>query len=309
MRDTVAPPDRRGRRQADQRPVLELEPGHRDEVLVAADAGELPAAEAVGDDLAVEVDGERAVDRDHLVVARRSTSGEFTIVDRQEAHLVVAVEPLVQLGGAERERGDREAVELALARVRDLARRCSSHQPGREHLRVHAVVAAVAARRAARRPSTGSPPMPVCSVQPSAMNGAHVLAIARSTSVGSASTSRNGGRSPSHDRRRPRRRARGAGNSGGSRACAGSCGVRLDDERCRSGSAAAAVQLAPRSRPRAATGSSSRRRRAARPRSSTTRGANCSAIGHEPAEVGGHELDVGAAVAQDRSAGPKKPLT
>ncbi len=37
------------RREAEQRPVLELEARSGDEVLVAADAGELPAADRVGD--------------------------------------------------------------------------------------------------------------------------------------------------------------------------------------------------------------------------------------------------------------------
>ena len=46
----------RGRREADERAVLELEAGDRDEVLVAADARVLASADAVGDDLPVEVD-------------------------------------------------------------------------------------------------------------------------------------------------------------------------------------------------------------------------------------------------------------
>ena len=61
----------RGGREAHQRPVLELEPGDRDEVLVAADARVLAAVDAIGDDLAVEVDRDRAVDRHDLVVGRR----------------------------------------------------------------------------------------------------------------------------------------------------------------------------------------------------------------------------------------------
>ena len=75
---------------------------------------------------------------------REIVSGELTMSTGQEPHLVVAVEPLVELGGAGGERGDRVPVELPLAAVRHLARLVQLHQPGREHLGVHAEVAGVA---------------------------------------------------------------------------------------------------------------------------------------------------------------------
>ncbi len=52
--------DRHGRRQAEQRAVLERERRAGDEVLVAADPRVLAAVDRVGDDLAVDVDRERA---------------------------------------------------------------------------------------------------------------------------------------------------------------------------------------------------------------------------------------------------------
>lgn len=49
--------------QAYERPVGQLESRARDEVLVASDARELAAADGVGDDLAVQVDRNRSVNR------------------------------------------------------------------------------------------------------------------------------------------------------------------------------------------------------------------------------------------------------
>ena len=63
-------------------------------------------------------------------VARRSISGEFDDVDRQEAHVVVAVEPLVELGGAGGERRDREARRTGpCARLVTLPAWCSCISP------------------------------------------------------------------------------------------------------------------------------------------------------------------------------------
>ena len=64
--------DRRGRRQAEQRAVLERERRAGDEVLVAADPRVLAAVDRVGDDLAVDVDRDRAVDRHHRSGCGRS---------------------------------------------------------------------------------------------------------------------------------------------------------------------------------------------------------------------------------------------
>ena len=97
-----------------QRAVLDLEARPGGEVLVAADARVLASADRVGDDLAVDVDGERGVDRDHTPVAADHLGG-VDDVDRQERDLVVAVEPVVEPLRAERERRDRDAVEDPLA--------------------------------------------------------------------------------------------------------------------------------------------------------------------------------------------------
>ena len=151
--------------------------------------GVLPAAEAVGDDLPVEVDGDRAVDRDDVVVGRDHVRRVHD-VDRQEADVVVAVEPPVQLRRAEREGAHGEPVVLALAQVRDLARPVELHETGREHLRVDAVVAAVALARATRRSSTGSRRCPSASVQPSWTKVAACAAIACSTADAGGSIER-----------------------------------------------------------------------------------------------------------------------
>ncbi len=109
---------------------------------MATDPRELAAPQRVGDGLAPEVDHEGAVDGDHLAVSGDELRRVHD-VDGQEAHLLVAVEPLVEVGGARREGADRHALELALVGVRDLAGLVQLHEPGGEHLRVHAVVAAV----------------------------------------------------------------------------------------------------------------------------------------------------------------------
>ena len=118
--------------------------GAGDEVLVAADARVLAAVDRVGDHLAVDVDRQRAVDRDHRAGCAPITSGEFTMSTGQEGDLVVAVEPLVELARCRRRTSrPRRRRRLALA-VGDLARLVQLHEAGREHLRVDAVVAAVA---------------------------------------------------------------------------------------------------------------------------------------------------------------------
>ena len=116
--------------------------------------------------------------------------GRVHDVDRQEPHVVVAVEPLVELGRAERERADREPVERALAHVRDLAGTVQLHEPGREHLGVHAVVAAVAARRATRRWSTGSRRCRSATCSRRGRRSPRAPAIACSTSAGGGSVER-----------------------------------------------------------------------------------------------------------------------
>ena len=72
--------------------------------------------------------------------------GRVHDLDGQEPHVGVAVEPGVELGGAERERRNRATRELGLARVRDLPGAVQVHEPRREHLGVDAVVAAVVGR-------------------------------------------------------------------------------------------------------------------------------------------------------------------
>ena len=112
--------DRDGGRQAQQRPVVEVEGGTGDEVLVPADARVLHRADRVGDHLALDVDAHGGVDRDHRPVAA-DRLGRVHEVDGQERHLAVLVEPVVELAGAGREGGHRHAVVGALL-VGDLAR-------------------------------------------------------------------------------------------------------------------------------------------------------------------------------------------
>ena len=69
---------------------------------------------------------------------RRDDRGVVDHVHGQERDRLVAVEPLVELGGAQRERRHRHAVEHALGAVGDLARLVQPHQAGGEHLRMDA---------------------------------------------------------------------------------------------------------------------------------------------------------------------------
>ena len=96
IRDCRTPVLLEGRRQADQRAVRQLEPGTGHEVLGSADAAELAAGDGVGDDLPVNVDRERAVDRDHLVVGGDHVR-RVDDLDREKRHVGVAVQPLVEL--------------------------------------------------------------------------------------------------------------------------------------------------------------------------------------------------------------------
>ena len=98
---------------------VELGPGH--EVLVPTDARDLPAVDAVGHHLAVEIDREGTVDGDEVGVPRNDRR-VIHHVDREERHRVVPVEPSVQLGHAQRKGGHRHAVEDPLGVVGDLAR-------------------------------------------------------------------------------------------------------------------------------------------------------------------------------------------
>jgi hypothetical protein len=123
------------RRQADQGAVRKLEPGARHEVLGTSDSAELVAIDGVGDDLAVDVRRERAVDRDHVVVGADHL-GRVDDLDRQERDVGVAVQPGVELRGTEGERRHAHPVVLALAGIGDLARTMQLHAPVGEHLAV-----------------------------------------------------------------------------------------------------------------------------------------------------------------------------
>ena len=140
MRDTTSP----ARTAVERRQTSEWAsrcssaPGH--EVLVAPDARDLPAVDGVGHHLAVEVDREGAVDGDEVGVARDDRR-VVDRVDRQEGHLLVPVQPLVELGDPEGERRHRHAVEHPLGVVGDLAGLVQPHQAAGEHLGVDAETA------------------------------------------------------------------------------------------------------------------------------------------------------------------------
>ena len=85
---------RRGRAQAHERAVLGVEVGARHEVLVSADARDLASVDRVGDDLAVQVDLDRAVDRDDAGGCRRMTDGSLTTDTGPKATSGLSVEPL-----------------------------------------------------------------------------------------------------------------------------------------------------------------------------------------------------------------------
>jgi hypothetical protein len=93
---------------------------------VAADARVLGPVRGVGDHLPVHVDGQGGVDGDHVALAADDL-GRVDLVDGEERHLVVAVEPVVERPAAGGERRDRHAVVETLA-VRDLAR-CAGRGP------------------------------------------------------------------------------------------------------------------------------------------------------------------------------------
>jgi hypothetical protein len=88
--------------QADERVGVEVQLRFGHGVLVAADTRNLPPVDAVGHHLAVEIDREGTVDR-HEVGVLRDDRGVVDRVDRQEGHLFVPVQPLVELGDAEGE--------------------------------------------------------------------------------------------------------------------------------------------------------------------------------------------------------------
>ena len=114
---------------------VQLRSGH--EVLVAADARDLPAVDGVGHHLAVEIDREGTVDR-HEVGVPGDDRGVVDRVDRQEGHLFVPVQPSVELGDAEGEGRHRHTLEQPLGVVGDLAGLVQLHQAGGEHLGVDA---------------------------------------------------------------------------------------------------------------------------------------------------------------------------
>ena len=131
----------RRRAQADERVVVEAHLGAGHEVLVATDPRDLPAVDVVRHHLAVEVDAERAVDRDEGVVL--GDDGRVVDhLDRHEGHVRVPVEPGVELGGPEGEGGDRDPVEQTFGVVGDLAGLVEPHESVGEHLRVDPVAAA-----------------------------------------------------------------------------------------------------------------------------------------------------------------------
>ena len=101
------------------------------------------------DDLAVDVDRQRPVDRDHLLVAGDRLGG-VDQVDGEERHVVVLMQPAVEGLVARGEGRDRDPVVAPLVGVRHLARLVQRHQAVREHLGMHAVVAARGARQLAR---------------------------------------------------------------------------------------------------------------------------------------------------------------
>ena len=139
LRHATAVPQPRRRRQADKRVAVGAEARAGHEVLVPADAGILPGRELIGDELPLEIDLERRVDRHHPPVP--CDHGRVVHdAHRQEAHGVLAVEPTIERLGSLRERDDREPVELPFA-VRHLAGLVELHQARREELAVDAVVA------------------------------------------------------------------------------------------------------------------------------------------------------------------------
>ena len=135
------PADGCGRRQTQQRTIVVAQRCASHEVLVATDARILRAVDRIGDDLSLEIELERAVERDHPAIA--ADQGRIVHhVDRQEAYVFAPCEPVVELARSHRESRDREALELTLAAVAHLAGLVQPHEAAGEHLRVDAVVPA-----------------------------------------------------------------------------------------------------------------------------------------------------------------------
>ncbi len=88
--------------------------GRTDEVLVAADTRELATADGVGHDLAGRGRCARAPLIVTMLAVLRDQLRRVDHTDGQEPHVVVAVEPVVQLAHAGGKGGDREAVERRL---------------------------------------------------------------------------------------------------------------------------------------------------------------------------------------------------
>ena len=134
-----------GGRKTDHAVSVCREAGAADEVLVPADAAELQPVDAVGDDLAGEVDSKRTVDGDHVTVSP-DHFGRVDHLHRQEPDVPVLVEPLIELGHTGGEGGGGETVEGGTLPVCHLARLVEPHETGGEHLGVDAEVADAAGR-------------------------------------------------------------------------------------------------------------------------------------------------------------------
>ena len=121
--------------------VVGPEGGGRHEILVPADPGDLATVDAVRHHLAVEVEAQRAVDGDQLLVV----GDQVRVVDHldgQEGDIGVVVQPLVEVGGTEGEGGDRHPVEDPLVGVGHLARQMQAHHAVGEHLAVDPIAPA-----------------------------------------------------------------------------------------------------------------------------------------------------------------------
>ena len=78
---------------------------------------------------------------------REMTVGSLTVLDRQEGHLLVPVQPSVELGDPEGEGRHRHTLEHPLGVIGDLAGLVQLHQSGGEHLGMDAESTARSARQ------------------------------------------------------------------------------------------------------------------------------------------------------------------